>query len=165
MKQWHLIQLKPNAHRLAEKNLRRQGFETFLPMHQVTRRSGSKFVSELRPLFPGYMFVGAGQAAAPWRKINSTVGVSRLVSFGTSHRPLPSELIDALMARCDESGEVHPAPALEPGDSVEVLGGPFMDFVATVEAIDEGQRVWVLMDLMGQAARVQVDPLNVRRAE
>ena len=162
MKQWHLIQLKPNAHRLAEKNLRRQGFETFLPMHQVTRRSGSKFISDLRPLFPGYMFVGAGAAAAPWRKINSTVGVSRLVSFGSSHRPLPGELIASLIARCDESGEVRPAPALEPGDSVEVLGGPFMDFVATVEAIDEGQRVWVLMEIMGAQTRVAVGADQLR---
>ena len=37
MDHWHFIQFKPNSHRLAERNLRWQGFETFLPMQQITR--------------------------------------------------------------------------------------------------------------------------------
>ena len=81
VKLWHLIQFKPNAHRLAQRNLKRQDFEVFLPMQEITRRKASRFVSDLRPLFPGYMFVGVDSRAAPWRTINSTIGVSRLVSF------------------------------------------------------------------------------------
>ena len=57
MKHWYLIQFKPNSHRLAERNLRQQGFETFLPMQKITHRKISRFVNDLKPLFPGYMFV------------------------------------------------------------------------------------------------------------
>jgi hypothetical protein len=57
MNQWYLIQFKPNSHRVAERNLHRQGFQTFLPMQKITRRKASRFVSDLKPLFPGYMFV------------------------------------------------------------------------------------------------------------
>ena len=32
------------------------------------------------PLFPGYMFVGIKPDGAPWQKINSTLGVSRLIA-------------------------------------------------------------------------------------
>ena len=81
MNQWYLIQFKPNSHRLAERNLQRQGFETFLPMQKITRRKASRFVSDLKPLFPGYMFVRVSSDLAPWRTINSTIGVSQLVSF------------------------------------------------------------------------------------
>jgi len=74
MNQWYLIQFKPNSHRLAERNLHRQGFDTFLPMQKITRRKGSRFVSDLKPLFPGYMFVSVNSDLAPWRTINSTIG-------------------------------------------------------------------------------------------
>ena len=34
---WYVVQFKPNSHKIALRNLQRQGFETFLPMHEVTR--------------------------------------------------------------------------------------------------------------------------------
>ena len=86
-KHWFLLQYKPNSHRLALRNLHRQGFETFLPMQDVTQRHSTKFVQQRRPLFPGYMFVSFALDTAPWRKINSTVGVARLVASMASLRP------------------------------------------------------------------------------
>ena len=69
MNHWYLIQFKPNSHRLAERNLHRQGFETFLPMQKITRRNASRFVSDLKHLFPGYMFVSVNSELAPWRAL------------------------------------------------------------------------------------------------
>ncbi len=156
MNQWYLIQFKPNSHRLAERNLQRQGFETFLPMQKITRRKASRFVSDLKPLFPGYMFVSVNSEHAPWRTINSTIGVSKLVSFEGKPKPLPLQLISGLMLRCDVSGTLLPPKSLSEGDSVEMLTGPFAYFVATVDTIDPEQRIWVLMDFMGQKTRMQV---------
>ena len=156
MKHWYLIQLKPNSHRLAERNLHRQEFETFLPMQQITRRKASRFVSDLKPLFPGYMFVSVNSDLAPWRAINSTIGVSKLVSFEGTPKPLSPQLISGLMLRCDASGTLLPPKSLNEGDSVEMLTGPFANFIATVDAIDPEQRIWVLMDFMGQKTRMQI---------
>jgi len=41
-------------------------------------------------------------------------------------------------------------------DPVRLTSGAFAEFVATVEKISPGQRVWVLLDLMGRTARVAV---------
>ena len=156
MNQWYLIQFKPNSHRLAERNLLRQGFNTFLPMQKITHRKASRFVSDLKPLFPGYMFVSVNSDLASWRSINSTIGVSRLVSFEGKPKPLPLQLISGLMLRCDASGTLLPSKSLNEGDSVEMLTGPFANFIATVDTIDPEQRIWVLMDFMGQKTRMQV---------
>jgi len=156
MNHWYLIQFKPNSHRLAERNLRRQGFGTFLPMQKITRRNASRFVSDLKPLFPGYMFVNVTTELAPWRAINSTLGVSRLVSYQSKPKPLPLQLISDLMQRCDASGTLLPPKSLSEGDSVEMPTGPFASFIATVDIIDPEQRIWVLIDFMGQKTRMQV---------
>ena len=165
MNHWYLIQFKPNSHRLAERNLHRQGLETFLPMQKITRRKASRFVSDLKPLFPGYMFVSVNSELAPWRAINSTIGVSKLVSFEGKPKPLPLQLISGLMLRCDASGTLLPSKSLSEGDSVEMFTGPFANFIATVDTIDPEQRIWVLLDFMGQKTRMQVsaDQLQIAR--
>jgi len=154
---WFLAQVRPNCHTMAERNLRQQHFQTFLPMHEEPKRRAGRFVSSLRPLFAGYMFVAFNTAKGGWRKINSTYGVTRLVSFADEPQPVPLDLISRLMLRCDGGGKLLPPRILNPGDAVRISGGPFADFVATVEKISSDQRVWVLLDLMGRTTRVAVE--------
>ena len=156
MNLWCLRQFKPNSHRLAERNLYRQGFETFFPMQKITRRKAARFVSDLIPLFSGYMFVSVNSDLAPWRTINSTIGVSKLVSFEGKPKPFSLQLISGLMLRCGASGTLLPPKSLNEGDSVEMLTGPFTNFIAKVETIDPEQLISVLLDFMGQETRIQV---------
>lgn len=60
------------------------------------------------------------------------------------------------MLRCDASGTLLPPKSLNEVDSVEMLTGPFANFIATVDTIDPEQRIWVLMDFMGQKTRMQI---------
>lgn len=161
VKNWYLIQLKPHSHRLAERNLTRQGFKTFMPMQEVMVRKAFRFENDLRPLFPGYMFVSVHSDFVPWYKINSTKGVSRLLSFNGRPKALPLSLISGLKLRCDTSGKILPHKWLLKGDQVELSKGPFAHFVATVETIDVKQRIWVLMEFMGQETRIRVLPENL----
>ena len=156
MLNWYLVQLKPNGHRLAKANLERQGFKTFLPLQNVTKRSAHKFVDRHVPLFPGYMFVELDTAQNAWRKVNSTLGVARIVSLGGTPTPVPSAIINEFISRCDDDGILRPTLGLEVGQDVQVLRGPFANFVAKVEEISPDQRVWILIDLLGQSSRISV---------
>lgn len=154
---WFLAQLKPNCAAIAEKNLKRQGFVTFLPLEEETRKRGGKFVTAMRPLFPGYIFVAFNPARGHWRAINATQGITRLVSFGTVPARVPLELVSQLILRCDAGGKLLPieAQTLAPGDRVRLRTGPFTDFVAEVDRIAPDRRVWVLIDLLGSPTRMQ----------
>lgn len=158
---WHLVQLKPNSARIAERNLLRQGFGVFLPRIEETLRRGQRFVTEQRPLFPGYAFVGLDPANPNWRSVNGTLGVSRLVSFGAAPVHVPDDLVSGLMARCDGNGLLQSAPELSPGDTVVLTYGPFTDFVATIDRIAPDRRVWVLLDLMGRQVRLKADAAHL----
>ncbi len=161
---WFLAQLKPNSFRIAERNLVRQGFQTFLPLHEETRRARGTFTTRLRPLFPGYLFVAFDIGKDGWRKVNSTYGITRIVSLGKDPTPVPSDLVRDLMQRCDRDGQLLPVETFKPGDEVRVINGPFANFIATVESIDADRRVWVLMEIMGGPNRVSVSAQQVREA-
>jgi transcriptional antiterminator RfaH len=94
---WFLAQLKPNCVQVASKNLGRQGFRTFLPMEEETRQRNGKFVMANKPLFPGYIFVAFDVTRGLWRSVNSTYGITRLVSFGKEPAPVPLDLVSQLM--------------------------------------------------------------------
>ncbi len=153
---WYFIQFKRNSHRIAERNLNQQGFKTFLPLHDFTTRRGSEFLRSTKPLFPGYMFVSIQADGAPWYKISSTLGVSRLICQDGIPKRVPTEVVSGLISRCDSFGKLLPPAALRLGDSVEIKSGALANFIATVETIDSDRRIWVLMDIMGQTTRVQV---------
>ena len=153
-KEWFILQFKSNSHHLAAKNLNRQGFETFLPLHDTTSRRLSRFKNSSNPLFPGYMFVKFDRAEFKWHKINSTYGVSRLITFNSILKSVPATFVDHLMKRYDLSGKLLPIKKLKKGDQVTVLKGPFANFIATVEKYEADQRIWILMDLMGRKTKI-----------
>jgi transcriptional antiterminator RfaH len=161
---WYLVQVKPNGYRLAERNLVRQGFTCFQPLVRATERRGAQFKPVSRPLFPGYLFVAFDSARAPWRKINSTAGVARLLSLGNTPQVVPAGLVADLQARLDAEGHVILSDALNEGDRVEILSGPFAGFLAEVARLGPDARAHLLVDLMGRQARVTARLTELRKS-
>jgi transcriptional antiterminator RfaH len=161
---WYVAQLKPNGFARAVANLARQGFATFMPMQNRTIRHARQLKNVMRPVFPGYLFVQFGADRADWRKINSTFGVSRLVSFSESQpTPVPSALMAGLLARCDAQNILQAPADLKAGEKVRLLSGAFADFVGEVETLIGDESVRVLLDIMGQSARLDVPRGQVGR--
>ena len=153
---WFLAQMKPNCANIATTNLQRQGFKTFLPLEEKTRQRNGKFVCTTSPLFPGYIFVAFDVSSGLWRTVNSTTGITRLVSFGKEPTAVPLDLVSQLMLRCNAQGKLLPPKLLKPGDQVTLTEGPFASFVAEVDKIAPDRRIWVLMEIMGSQTRVAV---------
>ena len=153
-KEWFILKYKPNSQNLATRNLNRQGFKTFLPLHDTTSRKLSRFINTSKPLFPGYMFIRFDRAESEWHKINNTYGVSRLITFNSILKSIPTTFVDNLMMRYDLSGKLLPIKKLKKGDQVTVVKGPFANFIATVEKYEADQRIWILMDLMGSKTKI-----------
>ena len=154
---WYLAQVKSQSYRIANRNLHRQNFQTFIPLLNKTEAGAGRFVTKTKPLFPGYIFVSCDVHSGAASKINSTLGVSRLVGIGARPVEVPSRIIASLKARCSQSGVWSDDVSVAVGDEVRVLTGPFADFVATIEEIEPSRRIWVLIDLLGRQTRVGLE--------
>jgi transcriptional antiterminator RfaH len=162
---WYVAQLKPNGFERAISNLNRQNFETFMPMRRKTVSHARQLKEVLRPIFPGYIFVRFGSQHSDWRKINSTFGVGRLVSFRAQQpAAVPEGLMLALMERCDEKAVLRPLDDLKAGEAVKMMTGSFAEFVGEIEAFVAADRLRILFDFMGQKTRLDVPRGDVERA-
>ena len=119
----------------------------------------------LRPIFPGYIFVRFSSKSSDWRKINSTHGVVRLVSFrAQTPVAVPEGLIIELMKRCNEQAVLRPLNDLKAGEAVKMVSGSFAEFVGEIEALLAPERLRILFDFMGQKTRLDVSSDDVERA-
>ena len=159
---WYLVQCKPNAAQIAVHNLEKQRFGTFLPLQEITKRNGKIFQRQIRPLFPGYLFVQIDPDQGLWRQVNSTRGVARLVCLGTKPSMVPNEIVELLIARCDQqsilrqTGETH-SSLLHAGKQAQVTHGPFSGFIATISDIEPNNRINILIEIMGQTTKVAIN--------
>src|ERR1700733_14782647 len=156
---WYVVQTQVNCEAKATQNLIRQGYQVYLPRYLKRRRHARKVDFAAKPLFPRYMFVAIDMAAQRWRSVQSTVGVSRLVTNGDSPAVVPEGVVRALRAREDAKGfvKMDARPAFAPGDKVRVLAGAFMDNAGLFNGMADHDRVSILLDLLGRKVRVVLD--------
>lgn len=162
--EWYLVQSKANSHSMASENLKRQNLEVFVPLILKTLKLSGKFVTQKKPLFPNYFFIGFRSEKPTWKSINSTKGVHKAVTFDGTYRPVSNKIIKGLQIRCDAEGVLKPDLEIMPGELVKIETGPFSDFVCKVEKIDSEKRVWVLLQLMQQKTRARISVGNFSRS-
>jgi transcriptional antiterminator RfaH len=157
MGDWFVVNTHPHQEGRAELNLRRQGYEARLPRLLRSRRHARRLDMTSVPLFPGYIFVRLDRATQPWRAINSTFGIRRILCDG--ERPLPVEdgFVEALQSSTDDLGIVGLAESdLKPGQPLRLVAGPFADCIGTLLQLSDRDRVALLLNLLGREVRLVV---------
>ena len=156
-KKWLVAQIKPKSHDLAFRNLERQGFETFMPKIKVSTKKENKFINKEVFVFPGYVFIGVDLQNHYWTKINSTYGVSKLLTFNNKPCEIPFDLIVTLKNRYEKKVNPMINENLKSGDVIRFNEGPFVDFVANIESVDAKKRIYVLLEVMGGYRKLEIN--------
>ena len=156
---WYVVQTQVNGEARAAQNLLRQGYQIYLPRYLKRRRHARKVDFTAKPLFPRYMFVAIDMATPRWRSIQSTSGVSRLVTNGDDPATVSEGVVRALREREDDKGFVRldNRPQFAPGDKVRVLTGAFIDSAGLFSGLADHDRVSILLDMLGRKVRVLLD--------
>ena len=146
---WYAAHTQPHREARAAAQLQLQNFCVFLPVTTKTVRHARQFRTLRRPFFPRYLFVALDLREDPWRSVNGTFGVSRLVMAGDRPAAVPQGFVEDLISLSTCSGAVEFSPRLKVGQKVCVLSGPFAERIGELQRIDEGGRVRILLDLLG----------------
>jgi transcriptional antiterminator RfaH len=164
--QWFAVNTKPKNEDLAVAHLEAKGVEVFLPKIPVRRKRGSKKVSLMEPLFPGYLFVHIAPVTKLVNQVNWTPGVRRLLCAGDTPVPVPDAAIDLIRQRVGPRDHQTPKPEREfpTGSRVAIRHGPFAGLVGIIEKPVSGRgRVRVLLELLQRQMTVEVDAVDLDR--
>ncbi len=151
---WYLVHTKPRQENTAVENLKRQDYTCYLPTVKRRRRSQMRWVQQIEPLFPRYLFIQLDQDNDNWAPIRSTRGVAQLVRFGGMPAKLPQTLIDCLSQQ--EQQQADDLPVFKPGESVRVLDGVMQGYQGIFDSHCGQARVHILLDIAGRHTRLQL---------
>ena len=156
---WFVAQTRLNSENKAAYNLVKQGYEAYVPRYLKRRRHARKTDYVAAPLFPRYVFIGADPCATKWRSIQSTFGVTNLVTNGDRPASVPDAVIRSLVQREDDKGfiKIERSSTFAYGDKVKILAGAFIESLGLFESSRDGDRVAILLDFLGQKVRVLLE--------
>lgn len=162
VRRWFVVKSLPRKETLAGQHLRRQNFETFLPLLTSTATTMRKTgIARRAAFFPGYLFVRLSLVHDRWRSVNGTIGVSSILQTGGMPAPVPVGLVEDLQARTSEAGELGFEDEFEAGEAVRIVGGPFDRLFGVFERLDGEGRARVLLEIMGRPIAVSLARASV----
>lgn len=162
---WYAVHTKARQEEVALLNLERQGYECYLPRLKSEKLIRRKLVEVEAPLFPRYLFIhlDISSSGKSWSPIRSTIGVSRLVCFGTQPAKVDPQLVQFLKTQ-ETARAGHTETLFKPGDKLIITEGPFSGLEAVFEMSDSEQRAMVLIEFLSKQVRVATSPAALKRA-
>jgi len=156
---WYAVCCKPRQEAVAEENLLRQGYRTYLPRIRNTRRRAGQWIDKVEPLFPRYLFIRVDPARCSTAPVRSTRGVSGLVRHCGLPAAIPEQVMETIMRRADtDSGLHHDGhPLFCAGDPIRLVEGPLAGMEGVFTEEDSEKRVIVLLELLGKANKTRVN--------
>lgn len=164
---WGVLQTHLNASAVAVQNIKRQGYDVYNPRFNERVISRGHSVTWRRTqLFKDYLFV---KIESRWRSLLSTRGVKRLILWHENQPALISNsVIKELRGREDPiTGLIEVTPRshfvagqsvqFKPKHSADGTMNPLAWQYAIYDDQDNDERVFVLLLLLGQKNRVQVN--------
>jgi len=145
--------------------------EVIIPTERISEVKKGVRSTTTRKFFPGYVLInmalydqGRQLREKPWYFIRETPGI---IGFVGGERPVPlrPEEVEMILHQVDEKKEkVKPKVAFDPGETVKITDGPFLNFSGMVEEVDPHKgRLKVSVAIFGRSAPVELEYWQVER--
>lgn len=165
---WHVIRTNIKCENRAKLGIEALGFAVYLPMESRTVIRRRRKVDVSSPVFGRYMFVEFDADADEWSALRRIDGVEGIVTNNLRPVPVPALVMERVRL-AEEIGAFDTRRNQKPGAigegmAVKVGDGAFVDFVATVKKLRTGDRVDILLNLLGASRLVTVPLSSLREA-
>lgn len=127
MSKWYACRTRSRAEKKVDRFLIRAGIESYLPVIELENRWADRWKRVRVPLFSGYVF--ARFDLSDLGDVVRTPGLATVIFFNDHPTPIRDEEIASVRRMVEGVNSTGRRPTvvdyLQPGDEVEVVGGPF----------------------------------------
>jgi transcription termination/antitermination protein NusG len=157
--------------RLDKEEMREYLDEILIPTEKVSEVKKGVKSTITRKFFPGYVLAhmqlyddNKQIIDKVWYFVREIPGVIGFIG-GEKPAPLRPQEVDVLLHQVREKEEkVKPKVVYEPGETVKINDGPFMNFTGTVEEVDSDRgKLKVSVAIFGRSAPVELEYWQVER--
>src|SRR5690554_1012092 len=172
-KKWYVIHTYSGHENKVKTNLEKriettgmsdQIFRILVPTEEKLEKKKGKEKLVSKKIFPGYVLVEMRMSDDSWYVVRNTPGVTGFVSSGTKPLPLQADEIKDIL---QDMGLVDRKIVAEfaEGDRVQIIDGPFEDFVGIVREVNSQQRrAKVLVSMFGRETPLELEFYQIEKA-
>lgn len=180
-KQWYVLHTLSGQEQRVKENIERRIKqdevqdlidEVLIPTEKVSEVKQGRKTTTTRKFYPGYVFVHMQLYDSEnklldrsWNFIQQTPGI---IGFIGGERPVPlrPEEVEGMLRQIEEKKEkIKPKVVFEPGETVKITDGPFLNFSGVIEEVDpERGKLKVSVSIFGRSAPVELEYWQVERA-
>jgi len=161
---WFVIHTKPRDEYRVKNNFEGMEIESLLPLCENFQYSHGRMSRVIHPLFPNYLFAKLN-LENHYYKVKWTRGVNRILGVGNEPSPVSDTVIWMLKERMGDDNTVKLLDDFQEGDLVQITSGPLKDLVGVFQSrLSSGERVKILLNLIGVDALVQISRWQLKKA-
>lgn len=150
---WWIAHTKSRNEKVLAQNLITKSVSYFLPMNWNIRRQKGRTIRSLLPLFPGYLFFCGDENAR--LEVLRTNRVANILEVENQNK-LVDELFQIELA-LQSGADLRPDNYVEIGQMCRVKAGPLAGLEGKVVQRPGHTRLILQVDMLGQAASVEVN--------
>ena len=141
----------------AEDNLRRQGFTVYLPTVPEKSIKQGRVTTDIKAMFPGYLFIEADLERQDLSVIRSTLCCIAFLRHGVRPAVVPNQVMASIKEAEDVlHGRFEINQGFTPGSKYELVEQGFNGHTATFLALDGKNRARVLLTLLNSEREVKI---------
>ncbi len=173
---WYVIQVHSGFENKVAESIREQAlekgldgeiFDVVVPVEEAQDvKKGTKVHTE-RKFFPGYVLINMIMTDPAWHMIMDNKRVVNFLGGGAKSKPVPLSKAesDRLLGHIQGGfKEVRRGVIFEIGENIRIIDGPFENFSATVEDLEESrQKLKVSVSIFGRKTPVELDYSQVEK--
>lgn len=151
--------------RVESMNMEEKIFRVLVPMEdEVEFKNGKQKVTK-RKVYPGYVLVEMEMTDDSWYVVRNTPGVTGFVGTGTKPIPLLETEVAKILQQMGMD-EIHTRIDFEIDQSVQIIAGPFKDFVGVVrEILVDKAKLRVEVSMFGRETPVELEFTQVQKLD
>ncbi|HEY9062624.1 MAG TPA: antiterminator LoaP [Pseudobacteroides sp.] len=141
-------------------------FQPFVPLHEQIFRSLGTVNKELKPLFPGYVFIESEVSVQEFINSISTIiynsnDIVRVLKYCDKEIAIRESEKRMLLNLCNENYCVELSSGIIKGDRIYVTSGPLKGYESIIKKINRHKRLaWIEVEFLGHIKQVSV-PLEI----
>lgn len=161
---WYACYTRGRHEKKVASNLESRGIEIVLPVHRVEVRWSDRMKTVERPLFPSYVF--ARFPTSELQQVLNTRGLVTILRSGSALAAIPDDEIENVRRFAAAVSDHRVTPeretAIEAGDRVRVLTGPFAGIEGVALVRRGRRRLLVALSTVGEGLAVDLDDASLQ---
>lgn len=154
---WYVVWTSTGSERKAKEALENKTNRCFYPTRVINHKYKGEWITEEKPLFPGYIFVDTDDIKQLAKDLWTTEGFTKILDTDKKYYDLYDKDEEFIENLYSDGGLFDVSKGILEGDHIKVTAGPLVGMEGCITKINRHKRIaFIELNMFGQSIKTSV---------